>query len=394
VTRKALLRLIKLLIFVALVVWVVERIPFRDSAHPVGVSKGGSLSGKIETMGNGKALFISSDGRSYEFSMERTKTPEDPQTPKWKDDATGEEWQLGRGFLSRLTHLKPGFFTLGALAFFCCAGFAGVRWNYLLRANGVRTSHFETWRLYWVGAFFNNFVPGLTGGDLARAYFIAQRTGQKTVPILTVLVDRIVGVTALALLSLLVVLFNLDKFSGLAWGSLAFVLGLGMLATLFLSRSVRRFISNNRWLEKYAKSGFLHQLLEAIEAYQSQKALLLFWLLASVVNHVFSIGFVALIGRAMGLNLPFIDFLVLVPIIAIASAVPITPSGWGVTEALFDLLFAKFAGLAVGEGAGLSAVSRVVGICWSLLGGILLLFMNNEIKPSEIEREMQAEAGI
>jgi glycosyltransferase 2 family protein len=372
----------------------VERIPFRDSAHPVGVSTQRSLTGKIETMENGKAVFMSSDGRRYEFLIEHTETPDGLRKLNWKDEATGEEWQLRRGFFYRLTHLNPVFFTLGALAFFSCASFAAIRWNYLLRANGIRTSQFETWRLYWVGAFFNNFVPGLTGGDLARAYFIAKRTGQKTVPILTVLVDRVVGVTALALLSLLVVIFNLDKFSGLAWGSLAFVLGLGLLAALFLSRSVRLFVSRNRFLEKYAKAGFLHQLLEAIEAYQSQKTLLLFWLLASVVNHVFSIGFVALIGRAMGLNVPPVTYFVLVPIIAIASAVPITPSGWGVTEALFDLLFVKFAGLAVGDGASLSALSRVVGVCWSLLGGILLFFMNDEIKPREMEREMQTEGGI
>jgi hypothetical protein len=353
-----------------------------------------SLVGKLGSTEAGKAVFSGSNGERHELIVEYAVLPDGRRKPTWKDETTGMEWQIKLGLLYRLRHMDPGLSALAALAFFLCASFAAIRWNHLLRANGVRTSLWETWRLYWVGTFFNNFVPGLTGGDLARAYFIAKRTGRKTVPVLTVMVDRIVGVAALALLALVVVLFNLDKLADLAWGVLTFVMGLGLLVVLFLSPSARLFMTRANRIERFARNGFLHRLLEAIEAYQSQKALLLFWLLASMLNHVLSTAVVALLGQAMGLHVSLSNYFVLVPVISIASAVPLTPSGWGVSEALSDLLFVKFAGLAVGDGAGLSVVSRIVGICWSLMGGILLVLMKDRAGAREIEREMQTGGAV
>jgi uncharacterized protein (TIRG00374 family) len=371
--KKLFITMIKVLILVLLMAWVIERIQFRDVAHPAGTSKESSIVGQLVLSGKDRAVFSSATGRFHVFRAEDAKIVDGLREPLWREESTGMEWRVKTGVLYRLAHMDLCFLSMAASTFFLCFSFAAIRWNQLLRISGLVVSHWETWKLCWVGAFFNNFVPGLTGGDVIRAYLIARRTGKKTAPVLTVLVDRIVGVTALALLCMLVIFFNLDKFHDLMWGVFSLLFPIGLLSILFLSRSARSFVSKNRWMMRLMAYGPLSHVPEAIEAYRSQKALLLIWLVASMVNHVFSTGVTILLALAMGFHASLVDFFVLVPLVSIASTVPITPSGWGVSEALSDFLFVRFAGLAVGDGAVLAFMLRAVGAGWSLLGGLMLL---------------------
>jgi glycosyltransferase 2 family protein len=371
--KKLFITMIKVLILVLLMAWVIERIQFRDVAHPAGTSKESSIVGQLVLSGKDRAVFSSATGRFHVFRAEDAKIVDGLREPLWREESTGMEWRVKTGVLYRLAHMDLCFLSMAASTFFLCFSFAAIRWNQLLRISGLVVSHWETWKLCWVGAFFNNFVPGLTGGDVIRAYLIARRTGKKTAPVLTVLVDRIVGMTALALLCMLVIFFNLDKFHDLMWGVFSLLFPIGLLSILFLSRSARSFVSKNRWMMRLMAYGPLSHVPEAIEAYRSQKALLLIWLVASMVNHVFSTGVTILLALAMGFHASLVDFFVLVPLVSIASTVPITPSGWGVSEALSDFLFVRFAGLAVGDGAVLAIMLRAVGAGWSLLGGLMLL---------------------
>jgi len=371
--RKLFFTAIKILILMLLMAWVIERIQFRDVAHPVGDPKDKSISGKLVLSGRDRAVFSSTSGSHHELQADDTQTIDGRQERLWREDATGMKWWVKMGMLYRLTHIDLFFLSLASTIFFLCFSFAAVRWNQLLRVSGLVVSYWETWRLCLMGAFFNNFVPGLTGGDVVRAYLIARRTDKKAVPVLSVLVDRIVGVTALALLCILVIFLNKDKFHDLMWGFLFFMFALGLLSVLFLSRSAQSIVRKNRWMMRIMTYGPFTHLPEAIEAYRSRKRLLLLWLVASMVNHVFSTGVTILLALAMGFQASLADFFVLVPLISIASTVPITPSGWGVSEALSDFLFVKFAGMAVGDGAVLAVMWRTVGVSWSLLGGIMFL---------------------
>lgn len=372
-TKKFFITAAKIIILMLLMTWVIERIQFRDVAHPVGAQKDMSIVGKLVIFGKDKAVFSSASGGRHELRSDNSKNIGGRPNQLWREDSTGLEWWVKMGMLYRLTHIDIYFLSLAAATFFLCFSFAAVRWNQLLRVSGLVVSQWETWRLSLVGAFFSNFVPGLTGGDVVRAYLIARRTDNKAAPVLTVLVDRIVGVTALALLCMLVILFNISKFNDLVWGVLLFMFALVLLSVLFLSRSAQSFVNKNRWVMRLMAYGPFTHLPKAIEAYRLRKMLLLLWLIASMVNHIFSTGVTILLALAMGFHASLGDFFVLVPLVSIASTVPITPSGWGVSEALSDFLFVKFAGLAVGDGAVLAVMARAVGASWSLLGGIMFL---------------------
>src|ERR1700736_3462310 len=73
-----------------------------------------------------------------------------------------------------------------------------MRWQILMRVQGM----FMSWRraivLFFVGLFFNLFMPGYTGGDFARLFYLMKEfPEQKKEAILTIVMDRLIGMLAL-----------------------------------------------------------------------------------------------------------------------------------------------------------------------------------------------------
>src|SRR5205823_4926165 len=75
-----------------------------------------------------------------------------------------------------------------------------VRWYVLVRAQDLPFTVTDSIRLGFVGFFFNNFLPGSVGGDLVKAWYIAGEQSRRTVAVSTVLIDRVLGLWALAAL--------------------------------------------------------------------------------------------------------------------------------------------------------------------------------------------------
>ncbi|MEM9864713.1 MAG: lysylphosphatidylglycerol synthase transmembrane domain-containing protein [Myxococcota bacterium] len=82
-------------------------------------------------------------------------------------------------------------------------GVGAVRWRFALKAYGasavppLRT----LFRLYWVGFFFNTFVPANVGGDLLRAHATRDAFEGRTGAWIVVAVERLFGLCGLVLLA-------------------------------------------------------------------------------------------------------------------------------------------------------------------------------------------------
>src|ERR1700719_4800032 len=79
-----------------------------------------------------------------------------------------------------------------------------VRWQILMRVQGMYMSWRRATMLFFVGLFFNLFMPGYTGGDFARLYYLMREfPDKKKESVLTVVMDRLIGMAALVLTALL-----------------------------------------------------------------------------------------------------------------------------------------------------------------------------------------------
>jgi uncharacterized protein (TIRG00374 family) len=393
VALKRLVSLLKLVFVAGLMVFVFRQVPFEDRL----VYRKGNIVVEekiIDIEGSWQA-----DPLAYRIASEAAIRTADvgPQTD-------GRTLEVAPGFLTYWNNLGVGLFALGAFCYFLTALISGARWWWLLRVNGTDVSLSETLRYTWIGIFFNNVVPGATGGDLVKALYIMKRCpGHRVQVLVSVIVDRVLGLASLALLGGIAVLFALDRYREIAlaiWGVIGVVSLLGIIA---FSRRLRHLVRLGSLLSRLPhKIGNLLRLVDqAVFLYRNHKLVIAASLLAGVGNHILSVLSVVFIGEALRVGLPTFDYFVFIPGINILTAVPIGPNGWGVGEWSYKYLFSTYgaryltgpmAAESMGtRGVALSVLYRLHVTLWSLLGGLFIFFERNRVTRAEIEAEVERE---
>jgi uncharacterized protein (TIRG00374 family) len=75
-----------------------------------------------------------------------------------------------------------------------------IRWQTVLKVHGLDMPLQRTTQISLIAHFFNSFLLGSVGGDVLKAYYVARETHhKKTEAVVTVLVDRIIGMFSLLL---------------------------------------------------------------------------------------------------------------------------------------------------------------------------------------------------
>ncbi|MEL6824271.1 MAG: lysylphosphatidylglycerol synthase transmembrane domain-containing protein [Calditrichota bacterium] len=98
--------------------------------------------------------------------------------------------------LKALRQADANWLALALLVFSCSVFLIARRWHVLLGGVGIQVPYGSLLRYYLIGYFFNNFLPTTIGGDVSRAYNLAQHTDKKADSIASVLMERILGLLA------------------------------------------------------------------------------------------------------------------------------------------------------------------------------------------------------
>jgi hypothetical protein len=103
----------------------------------------------------------------------------------------------------RLSRLEPGWVALALGLLTTQIVFLAIRWKTIAVACGANLSFVPALQLSFIAAFFNQVLPSTVGGDGARIWLLARRGAAGWArATYSVLIDRIVGVFALALVVL------------------------------------------------------------------------------------------------------------------------------------------------------------------------------------------------
>lgn len=392
--NKTVVTLLKLVLVAGLMWFAFRQVPFDDHIHYT-VEVAGETKPKIV-----EDLVVTIEGTWQAEPVRATVGPERAERTFARGrQPDGRTLEVVPGFLTYWRNLDAVLFVLGAACYFLTALVSGTRWWWLLRVNGTDVSLFETLRFTWIGIFFNTVMPGSVGGDLVKALYIMKRCpGHRVQVLVSVIVDRVLGLASLALLGAVVVLFALDRFGDLAlaiWGVMSGVALLGMIA---FSKRLRTFVRLSVLLERLPKRlGHVLRLVDqAVFFYRDHKMVIGASLLAGVANHVLAVLSVVLIGNALGVGMPTFEYFVLIPIINIVTALPIAPNGWGLGEYMYGYLFGLAAppgraAIMATQGIALSVLYRLHLTLWSLLGGVFVLFEKDKVTRADIDRETALE---
>ncbi|NQT94102.1 MAG: flippase-like domain-containing protein [Lentisphaerae bacterium] len=272
---------------------------------------------------------------------------------------------------------------LATLAFAVCLNSVVVRWKWILAAGGLDLSWGRVWTLMFIGHFFNAFLFGATGGDVVKAYYAARETGhRRTEAVATVFIDRVTGLFALLILASITMGLRFRFFMAHAWTRYALVfIGavtvgviLGLVALLQAKRLLP-IITRIAMFRRLSESTFGQVFARTYNMFYlclTHPALLAKTVAISFSNHLLLVLVICAIGRAMLLDITFMDYLSLGLVVNVIAAIPVTPGGLGVRESAAVIYFG-LVGVSATRALPVSLLVYAISIFWSLVGGIVFL---------------------
>lgn len=255
-----------------------------------------------------------------------------------------------------------------------CEFFGIIRWQLFLKMLHLQVPLSETSRLFFIGAFFNQFLPGTTGGDVVRVlYLMRAHPGHRTAGFLSVAVDRLLAMLVLVAMGLAFAWGRSEWFTqsvtiGNAmkiFAGVLFTMAFGLAASFLLTKRhlVERLPAGMPFRDAIVKLSTLWQL-----CLENRREALLgaLYTIPMLVTFFDAFYFVA---RAFTPKVDFLDMMSIMPLVTAVSSLPISLNGIGVREALLDELLHELCGVAKGTGMLVSITGMLVYLLWSLPGG-------------------------
>jgi glycosyltransferase 2 family protein len=278
--------------------------------------------------------------------------------------------------LRRVTAMDPRLLiaagALGIASFACQA----LRLKLLVGLLGTRLGVPRALVYTLVGHFYSSAIPGgSVGGDAVKALYVSQATQSKPQAFAAVLVDRLCGLFMLAALALAALLPGIHE-PGKRQAAVVILLFAGgaVLAILLMtSRRVRARLPAGT-AGRLPFSAAIRAFDAALQVYRGHKRGLMYALMLSALPQIGWIGMHIAIGHALGVDVGWLEYAVVIPVAGMIAALPVSFGGWGVGEAATAHFLAQTADTPQAaaklfeKGAILSAVGRLVQLFWALIG--------------------------
>jgi glycosyltransferase 2 family protein len=100
-----------------------------------------------------------------------------------------------------LRHTRILYLLIGLVLYPLGQVICAVKWQYLANALGIQKDLRPMIRLYFIGMFFNMFLPTSIGGDITRGLYLSPGSTSKRVAFLSVIAERGTGVLAMMILA-------------------------------------------------------------------------------------------------------------------------------------------------------------------------------------------------
>ncbi len=250
------------------------------------------------------------------------------------------------------------------------------RWHRLLRAQHIDVPSRTLTESIWVSLFFNNFLPSNIGGDVIRIADTATAAGSKTLATTVVLVDRVLGLSAL------IIVAAAGAFAaslvgihvpGARWLWMVVAAGVVLAIPVILVPKLTAYLLLPlRMLKRPWVDERVQRLEDAIFRFREAPSALIGAFAGALVVQITIVAFYLLTAQGLSVPLPILLGAVLIPVSLAVQMAPLSINGFGVREAVFAFFFRRF-GLPIDAAVALSLVSTGLVMGLSLVGGFMFL---------------------
>ncbi|MBI5888722.1 MAG: flippase-like domain-containing protein [Deltaproteobacteria bacterium] len=260
------------------------------------------------------------------------------------------------------------------------------RWSVILKKD-IGTSYLKLLSIYFIGMFFNNFLPTAVGGDVVKGYYLYRESKRGDISLASIFMDRYVGFAALILMAAMAVIpgYALIEGAGIGWllvvliggfTAMSLVIWVGPLHSWVMAILAKvHFYGINRKIDTFYK---------VLMGYKRRPQLLVrIFILSFVVQGSVILGYFIL-SRGLGMNVGFGYFFLFIPLTTTVSMLPVSVSGLGLRESAFVFLFMK-AGARAEEAFTLSILWFGINAVVSMIGGVEYLRMGGKAGDAAAE---------
>jgi uncharacterized protein (TIRG00374 family) len=249
--------------------------------------------------------------------------------------------------LAQFTQLNFLIFILAFLILILQCALSSLKWRIILKADGKTVPFLFLLKSYLIGNFISLFLPSSFGGDLYRIYALKKYSKDYLQNTSSVLFDRVSGLFALASLSIISYIFFLKAYINYPF-LFCYLFGVIFFWILTSDKTIS-FIDNYniKFLD------LIKRILESFNKYRKNWRVLLFILLISFAFQSNIVFLNKIYCSALNININLSFLFVVIPLIYLTEALPISINGLGVREGAFVFFFQqagyeKIEALAVG----------------------------------------------
>jgi uncharacterized membrane protein YbhN (UPF0104 family) len=289
---------------------------------------------------------------------------------------------------------------LSLLIFLPVPFFSALRLVWMLAIQDVHLDWWQSVKLTFAGNFFNFALPGTTGGDLYKAYYITRYTHHKTEAVTTIFLDRVVGLLGLMFLATVMFAYAWKRIewepayrNSLATGLFLIWCGLAVGCVFVFSSRLRHSIGLPKLAGKLPAGEHLLRVGRATVAMRKHTVLVIMSLGVTIALQTLVVlsGFV--MARALGMAGSFELYFICIPIGFLIAAVPISPpQAFGVLEYAYIQFFAHHDLNPKSVAVAFALAIRLIQLVWAV-PGVLVPLLGLHVPSKKEFEQLELDGG-
>ena len=247
---------------------------------------------------------------------------------------------------------------------------SSIRWFIIARTLGFGGEFLTYLKFYFVGMYFNLFLPSAIGGDVLKAFFLSRGGNGKLRASYSILCDRLFGLWAMFIIGAAAVILSPHLLPG-KWCHLLLILAVSMTGCAISVPFFKRLanVMSTRMRPGWCISARFFPALEYMLVFWQRPASIFYALGLSLILQILCMTATYLLGHGLGIDLCYGFYLSVLPLIGVLTVLPISLSGLGIREGGF-MFFFHMKAVPMEKALALSLCFFAVQAAAALIGGM------------------------
>lgn len=255
----------------------------------------------------------------------------------------------------------------------------GLRWSLLNPDTSGQLSRWNYFRFAMIAFTYNLIMPGALGGDFVKAALTMNAVNYKRIDnIIAILSDRFIGFISIIMMGTFALILsrNIPESTALYLYISFTVIYIATFIFIILFTNKYLFNLVRTVALKMGKVGtFINRVAEvwndSVKYFITNKGKVIFGLLICIPIHLISFITAFILARSLNIQITFIEISLIISLVWVISAIPVTLGGAGIRELSLIYFFSMY-DIAPEPVTALAAYIYIIVILKSFIG---LLFM-------------------